>query len=387
MRRALAFFTRCRAMIVKEMWAVLRDPRARIILIVPPIMQLVLFASAATLEVKNVAIGVLDLDQGPAAREVIGQMAGSPNIRALVPLGSYAALARAIDRREVLCAVILPEGLSRDVAARKPASAGAVCDGRRSNSAQIMGGYLAQIVGQAGLALRGVQDGPGGQSPLLGGQSPSPGGQSIVRHMFNPNLDFLLFVLPALVATVASISSLSVAGQSVARERELGSFDQLMVAPLRLSEILIGKMAPPLIVGLVNATLYLLVITMLFGEPLRGGVVGYYLATFFFLTANIGLGMTVSSLAQTQQQAFLGIFLVAVPVNLLSGFAAPVDNMPLALRLIAQADPQKHMVVLMEGLFLKASPMASVLANVWPLMVISAVTLTVSTLLFRSRME
>ncbi|MDE1914861.1 MAG: ABC transporter permease [Sphingomonadales bacterium] len=378
--RWLAFLTRCRAMIVKEMWAVLRDPRARIILIAPPIMQLVLFASAATLEVRNVDIGVLDLDHGPAAHEVLGQMAGSPNIRVLVPLASYEALARAIDRRQVLCAVILPEGLSRDVAARHPASAGAVCDGRRSNSAQIMGGYLSQIVGQAGLALRGVEARAGGQNGL-------PGGQSTVRHMFNPNLDFLLFVLPALVATVASISALSVAGQSVARERELGSFDQLMVAPLRLSEILIGKMAPPLIVGLVNATLYLLVITMLFGEPLRGSLISYYLATFFFLTANIGLGMTVSSLAQTQQQAFLGIFLVAVPVNLLSGFAAPVDNMPLALRIIAQADPQKHMVVLMEGLFLKAMPMMAVLANVWPLMAISAVTLTVSTLLFRSRME
>lgn len=375
MRRWLPFLIRCRAMIIKEMWAVLRDPRARIILIVPPILQLVLFASAATLEVKNVEIGVLDLDNGPAARAVTLHMAGSPNIRRLVPLASYADLRRAINRREVLCAVVLPEGLSRDMAARHPAQAGSVCDGRRSNSAQIMGSYLTQIVAQAGLSLKGI-------SP-----DAAPGGQSVVRHMFNPNLDFLLFVLPALVATVASISSLSVAGQSVARERELGSFDQLMVAPLRLGEILIGKMTPPLIVGMVNATLYLLVITGLFGEPLRGSILGYYLATFFFLTANIGLGMTVSSLAQTQQQAFLGIFLVAVPVNLLSGFAAPVDNMPLALRIIAQADPQKHMVVLMEGLFLKGISMSMVLANILPLIAISAVTLTLSTLLFRSRME
>ncbi|HZU63847.1 MAG TPA: ABC transporter permease [Novosphingobium sp.] len=375
MNRWLAFLIRCRAMIIKEMWAVLRDPRARIILVGPPIMQLVLFASAATLEVKNVEIGVLDLDNGPAAHEVLQQLAGSPNIHALHRLASYADLARAIDRRDVLCAVVLPEGLSRDVAARKAASAGAVCDGRRSNSAQIMGGYLADMVGRAGLALRGVAP------------DAAPGGATVVRHMFNPNLDFLFFVLPALVATVASISSLSVSGQSIARERELGSFDQLMVAPLRLPEILIGKMTPPLIVGLVNATLYLLVITQLFGEPLRGNVFSYYLATFCFLTANIGLGMAVSALAQTQQQAFLGIFLVAVPVNLLSGFAAPVDNMPLMLRMIAEADPQKHMVVLMEGLFLKDMPLATVLANTWPLMVISAVTLTFSSLLFRSRME
>ena len=376
MRRWLAFAIRCRAMIIKEMWAVLRDPRSRIILIVPPILQLVLFAAASTLEVKNVDIGVLDRDHGGAAHAVLRELAGSPNIRSLVALRSEAELGAAIAHRRVLCALVLPQGLSRAVAARHPASLGAVCDGRRSNSAQIMGGYLAQMVGRAGMGLRGIDSG-----------GPKPGGGSVVRHMFNPNLDFLNFVLPALVATVASISALSVAGQSVARERELGSFDQLMVAPLRLPEILIGKMTPPLIVGLVNATLYLLVITLYFGVPLRGSVGSYYFACFFYLTANIGVGMTVSSLAKTQQQAFLGIFLVAVPVNMLSGFAAPVDNMPWAMRMIAEGDPQMHMVVLMEGLFLKAMPFGAVMASVGPLMLISAVTLSIATLLFRSRME
>lgn len=374
MNRWRAFLVRCQAMIIKELWAALRDPRARIILIVPPILQLVLFASASTLEVRNVDIGLLDRDQGPAAREVIQQLAGSPNIRVLVPLASEAALRDSIEHQRVLCAVVLEEGLSRAVAKHQPASAGAVCDGRRSNSAQIMGGYLAEIVGRAGLALRGID-------PAMNA------GGTISRFMFNPNLDYLHFVLPALVAMVTAISSMSVAGLSVARERELGSFDQLMVAPLRLSEILIGKMTPPLLVGLVNATLFLAVITQIFGVPLRGSLISYYLATTVFLLANIGIGMTISSLAQTQQQAFLGIFVIAVPTNLLSGFAAPVDNMPLALRVIAQADPQMHMVVLMEGLFLKAMPFSGVFASVWPLVLIAAVTLTTATLLFRSRME
>lgn len=369
-----AALIRCWAMIVKELWAVLRDPRARIILIVPPVLQLVLFASASTLEVKNLDIGILDRDNGPAAHELLHQMAGSPNIRALVRLNSEADLARAINRQRVLCAITIQEGFSRAVAAHRPAQALAVCDGRRSNSAQIMGGYLAQIAAGAGLALRGLAD-------------TGAGGGTVTRHMFNPNLDFLYFVLPSLVATVTSVSALAVAAQSVARERELGSFDQLMVAPLRLPEILIGKMTPPVLVGMVNATLYLVVITQLYGEPLRGSVLGYYLAAFFFLTANVGIGMTVSSLAQTQQQAFLGNFLMVVPINMLSGFAAPVDNMPLVLRVAAQADPQMHMVVLMEGLFLKAMPMRDVLASLLPLVAISAVTLSVATLLFRSRME
>ena len=375
MSRWHASFTRCWAMIVKELWAVLRDPRGRIILVVPPILQLVLFASAATLEVTHVDIGILDHDNGAAAHEFIQQLAGSPNIRALVPLASEADLRDAINHRRVLCAIEIDPRFSRDVAAHKTATALAVCDGRRSNSAQIMGSYISQIAANTGAALRGFPP------------DTSSNGTTIIRHMFNPNLDFLRFVLPALVATVASISAMSVAGQSVSRERELGSFDQLMVAPLRLPEILIGKMTPPLLVGLFNGTLYIFVITQLFGVPLTGSIIAYYFAMIFYLTANIGIGLAVSSLAQTQQQAFLGVFLLAVPINLLSGFSAPVDNMPGWLQIVAQADPQMHMVVLMEGLFLKAMPFATVFANVWPLMAISAVTLTTATLLFRSRME
>jgi len=235
-------------------------------------------------------------------------------------------------------------------------------------------GYLVVIATNVGAALRPdvVRTGDG---------------QSIVRNMFNPNLDFLLFMLPSLVVTVAGISSMSVTAQSVARERELGSFDQLMVSPLRLYEILIGKLTPPILVGFFNVTLYLVVITQIFGEPLRGSIVMYFLSLLVFLIANSGIGMMVSSIAQTQQQAFLGMFLVTVPISLLSGATSPIDNMPGWLQVIAEANPQKHMIVIMEGLFLKAMPVADVLANCIPLVIIGAVSLTAATLLFRSGME
>jgi len=270
--------------------------------------------------------------------------------------------------------VVLPQGFSADVAVHRPATIGAVFDGRRSNSAQIVAGYLSAIAASTGAALR----------PELANAAP---GGTIVRVLFNPNLDFILYILPTLVATVAAISALSVTGQSVAREREIGSFDQLMVSPLRLHEILIGKMTPPLLVGMFNASLYLLVIWFGFGEPLRGSLSMYFVSLLVYLAANIGIGMTISAMAHTQQQAFLGVFLVMVPMNMLSGFAAPVDNMPLVFRWAAQADPQMHMIVIMEGLFLKAMPAREVLRNCLPLLAIAAVTLTTATFLFRSRME
>ena len=187
--------------------------------------------------------------------------------------------------------------------------------------------------------------------------------------------------------TTAALSVLSVTGQSVARERELGTFDQLVVSPLRTYEILAGKVIPALMLGTFNATIYLLLIPNVFGVPFAGSVLLFYMALLAYLIALIGIGLLVSILAQTQQQAFLGMFLTIIPLILLSGYTAPVDNMPGWLQVVAQVDPLKHFLVITEGLFLKGMPPGDVLANTWPLLVIAAVALTGSALLFRSKLE
>ena len=360
------------AIIVKELWAVLRDARGRIILVGPPLLQLILFSSAATLEVKNVTIGAWNRDGGPAATEFMQQLGGSRNVKRIVPIASEDELHTAIDNQRVIAVVVFDPQFSRDVAARRPAAIGVVLDGRRSNAAQIVAGYLGTVAASTGIALR---------------PTPVAGGQAVVTHWFNPNLDYLWFIMPALVVTICSLSALSITVQSVARERELGTFDQLMVSPLRLHEILIGKMTPPFLVGLLNTTIYLVIIPLFFHVPFTGSLPLFYLSAVASLLAIIGVGMAVSSITRTQQQAFLGMFLLVVPMTLLSGFAAPIDNMPGWLRAIAEINPQKHFLAISEGLFLKAMPADAVFAEMWPLLPIAAVTLTVSTLLFRSRME
>lgn len=364
---------RLRAIVVKELWAVLRDPRARLILVVPPILQLFIFGFATTLEVKNIDIGVYNRDGGAWSQEFVQRLAGSPNVRDLVRIDSPQALDHAIDDRQVIAAVIFDQRFSADVAARRPATVQAVFDGRRSNAAQIVAGYLERIAGEMGAEVMPAHT--------------APRSRSTVTHWFNPNLDYLWFTMPALVVIISTVSGLGVTAQSVARERELGTFDQLMVSPLRVHEILIGKMVPPLLVGLLNATLYVILIPLVFGVPLTGSVPLFYVALVFYLLALIGVGMLVSSLAQTQQQAFLGMFLVSVPAILLSGYASPVDNMPGWLQIVAEADPPKHFLIVSEGVFLKAMPAGEVLANTWPLAVIALATLAASSLLFRSRME
>lgn len=363
------------AIIVKEFWAILRDPRARIILILPPLVQLFVLGFATTLEVRNTVIGIFDRDGGAASIEITQRIAGSPNVAAILPLYSAGAARTALDRQQVIGVVSFEQGFSGDVAAGRPATVQGLFDGRKSNAAQILSGYLNEIVAGYGAEL--AVDHARSMARTA----------SVVTHWFNPNLQYLWFTMPGLVVIITTISGLGLTAQTVARERELGSFDQLMVSPLRVPEILTGKVVPPVLVGVLNATIYLVLISNFFGVPLTGSVPFFYLSLLLYLLALAGVGMLVSSASQTQQQAFLGMFLVAVPAILLSGYASPVENMPTWLQWVTQADPTKHFLVVSEGVFLKDMPIPELWANTWPLAVIALATLGASAVLFRARME
>ena len=363
---------RLRAMAIKEFWAVLRDPRGRIILFFPPLIQLFIFSFASTLEVKNFDIGVLDRSGGRGAIELVAQIAGSPNVGHVIRLHSHDEVRDAINHRRIIGALIIQPGFDADLA-RGHASAGLVLDGRRSNAAQIVSGYLQRIAASTDTTLR----------PALANR---PQG-TIVRHWFNPNLDFIWFTIPGLQVIIAATAAMAVSAQAVARERELGTFDQLMVSPLRVHEILIGKMAPPVIIGLINGTIFILAGLLVFGVPFHGSLLLFYPALFFYLMALVGIGMFISALTQTQQQAFLGMFLVAVPIIILSGYASPIENMPHWLQILSLGNPARHFLVITEGLYLKDMPANDVFVNIAPLAIISATTTSLAAWLFRARME
>jgi len=173
----------------------------------------------------------------------------------------------------------------------------------------------------------------------------------------------------------------------VARERELGTFDQLMVSPLRVHEILMGKMVPPMIIGSFNATVYLVLAQLIFGVPFTGSVLLFYLSLETYLLALIGMGMFVSAASRTQQQAFLGSFLVTTPLILLSGYASPIENMPDWMQVITYANPARYFLVIVQGQFLKAMPAGIVFQQLWPMAIIACVTLSAAAWLFRARME
>ena len=366
---------RLKALILKELLAVLRDPRARMILIVPPLVQLVVFSYAVTLEVKNVDIAVLDRDHGYWSQELLQRIDGAPSFRALVPVQTQAALRQAIDHEQVLAAIQLGPSFSRDIAAGRAAELQIILDGRRSNAAQIVAGYLNRIV--TDLAADAARPGTRRAAATT----------IVPRNWFNPNLDYVWYTVPNLIGVIALLIGLIVTALSIARERELGTFDQLMVSPLRTHEILLGKLAAPMLIGLVHITIYVLAALFIFGVPLRGSLLLLYGSALFYLAALVGLGLFISSLSATQQQAILGAFLFMVPATLLSGFATPIDNMPNWLQPVTLLDPLRYFLVIVKGVFLKGLEPGEVLANTVPLALIAVVTLSAAAWLFRRRME
>jgi len=366
---------RVRTLIVKELLAALRDPRGRYILIVPPLIQLLIFAFAATQEVKNVHMAVLNEDYGTAARDLIARFEGSTNFTAVHHLRGQADVAPAIDSQRVLMVLHIGADFSRKLAAGQRARVHLILDGRRSNAAQIVAGYSQAII-----------DGFNGELSH-GRRAPEVPSSIAARVWFNPNLETTWYTVPSLLAILMTMLGLVVTALSVARERELGTFEQLLVAPLEPIEIVIGKTIPALIIGLTEGTFMLLMGVFVFRVPFQGSVALLYAAMTVYLGSVIGVGLFVSSLAKTQQQAILGAFVFMVPAMLLSGFASPIENMPDWLQTLTLANPVRYYLVIVKGVFLKGMPAVVVLRLLWPLAVIALVTLSVATWLFRHRVE
>ena len=367
------------AIIRKELITMLRDPRARWTLIVPPTLQLFIFSFAATMEVKNIDLGVVDLDRGPYAADIEQRLRGSPSFTSLPHYESLAAARAALERERVIGILVLQSGFSADLAAGRPATAQLLLDGRRSNAAQIAAQYVTLIVAAEGVNLTGVTD-AGAAEPVNG--TPAPNAEVLVTNWFNPNLDYRWYMLPNLVGMLSLGVALMITALSVARERELGTFDQTLVSPATPTEIALGKLLPPLFVAVVQATLYILIVTLLYGVPFRGSLPVFYAAVLAFAAACAGVGLCVSSLVRTQQQAFLGAFALLLPFSLLSGFATPVENMPWWLQFITTINPLAHMLRLMQGLFLKGASLGSMTQELEWLLEIALCTTVASVLLF-----
>ena len=357
-------------MAVKELAVVLRDRRVMTTLVASPVIQLVLFGLATTLEVRNVSLGVVNRDNGVASEQFLAALGATRNIGEIIVFPNERALGEAIEQREVLGGMILPPDLSAKVARGEGGEIGLLLDGRRVNAAQMVTTYISDITARTGHVLRPATT----AAPDL-----------VVRNWYNPNLDYSWFTLPGMIAVITTVLVLSVSVQAIAREREFGTYDQLMALPMRPWEILLGKAVPAFLVGLFNGSFYVAMVALLSDVPFRGSYPLIVLAVAAFSLAVSSIGLAISTVAANQQQAFLGGFLVIVPMILLSGYASPIDGMPGWLQPIAAIDPLSHLLVICHGVFLKDMPAAMIGMHIWPMLLVAVVALWLGHTLLRVR--
>ena len=304
------------ALIRKEFLALLRDKASRMVLVGPPLVQLLVFSYAATFDLANIPFVVINEDPGLAGRQVVARFAGAPAFRQVAALPSTAGMASLIDDRTALLAIHVDRDFTRDLLAGRPAPLQIVIDGRNSNTAAIALSYANDIV--LGFDNEWAAAHGGVTTPAA----------LDVRAWYNPNLLSRWFVVPGIVGLLTFVVTILVSGLSVVRERESGTFDQLLVTPYRSWEILFAKAVPGFLIGGAEAALIVGVAVLWFQVPLIGSVAALALGLALFLVAAIGIGLMISSMAATQQQGLLGAFLFLVPAIILSGFANPIATMP-----------------------------------------------------------
>lgn len=362
------------ALVIKELLAILKDVKSRMVLIGPPIIQLVVFGYAATYDLNHVPFAVYNEDRSQPSRDLVARFAEAPAFQEVAVIHSDVDVAPLIDERKALMVLHIDRRFSRDLLRGVPGHVQLIMDGRNSNTALLVMGYANTIVTDFDTwwaARRGAD---------------KPPATLDIRSRFNENLESQWFIVPGIVALLTQVVTLLVTALSVAREREAGTFDQLLVTPMRPIDILLGKSIPGLLIGGVEATFIITAGVLWFRVPLRGGFVSLYLGLFLFLVSVIGIGLMISSLSVTQQQALLGTFLFMVPSIILSGFATPIANMPPIIQDITYVNPMRYFLVVVRGVFLEGASTRSLTPQYWPMLIIGLATLAIAGWLFRRRL-
>ena len=362
------------ALTLKEFLALLKDKKSRLVVVVPPLLQLLVFGYAATFDLKNVPYAVYNEDTGSASRDLLAGFKGSPNFTEVASLSQEGQIAPLINKKEALLVIHIGPQFSKDLLLGRTARVQVIVDGRNSNTAMLAMNYLGTVINRFNMSWNALSG------------KPNPPAYVVTRAWFNPNLESRWFIVPGIVGLLTLVVTMMVTALSVAREREQGTFDQLLVTPLRPVEIIIGKALPGFFIGMTEATVIILAAVFWFHVPFLGSVTTLYTGVFLFLLSAIGIGLMISSLSITQQQGLLGAFLFLVPAIILSGFTTPIANMPLLIQKLTLLNPMRYFMVILRGVFLEGMTFNLLIDQFWPMAVIGITTLTAAGWLFRHRL-
>src|SRR6516225_7149539 len=330
-------FRRLKAIFIKELHHITRDARSLAMALAMPVMMLLLYGYALSLDVDKVPTYIYDQDQTSASRDLIRRFTGSRFFDVTGYVGDYRAIDRAIDRNQILMAVVIPRDYSRHLDAGEPASVQILIDGSDSNTASIVQGYAETLVSNYSTAVR---------SDVMnrrGGERMTPPIDARLRVWYNSSLESKNYVVPGLIAVILQIIAALLTSLTIAREWENGSMEQLLSTPLRPTELVLGKMLAYFVVGLADAAIAVLVGVLLFQVPLRGSVLLMAVSTCIFLFGALFWGIFISAVTRNQLQAYqMGLMSSFLPAFLLSVFIYSIENMPRAIQAITYIVPSRY---------------------------------------------
>jgi ABC-2 type transport system permease protein len=370
-------------LVKKEFIQTLRDARTRWLLFGPPIIQMLVFGYAATLDVKHVELAVLDLDNTQESRELVARFSASPYFHLNEYASQRAQLREGLDRGDILAAMEIDSGFAQRLRNGQGATVQVLVDCSNSNTALVALGYLNQI--GAGFSRDYQLDRMQRTAPQQ--VSSLPQVDLEIRPWFNEGLESQWYFVPGVIGNVLLILVMMLTALAVVREREIGTLEQVMVTPIRRWEFILGKTIPFFLVGCVDATLIALVGTFWFGVPFRGNLGALAAGLVTFILSGLGLGLFLSTISRNQQQAMIASFFFNMPMITLSGFGTPIASMPPLLQKISYANPLRHIMVLLRGVYLKGAGIDVLWPEIAALASIAILLLTISVLRFHKSLE
>ena len=384
-------WNRIRGIIQKEFFQTLRDPRAVGLLIGPPILQLILFGYAVNLDVQNARTAWMDADRTPESRELLAAFQGSRYFRITETPATDAEVRDLLDHGKVLAVIRVLPGFSRDVRRGQSAQVQILVDGTNSNTAAIVSGYATQIVNAYGARIFAIR---GNLSPPPGGSVQTAPRATVVavptaqsRVWFNPDLKSRVYFVPGVIVNIIALVTIMLTAMSIVREKEIGTMEQLMVTPVRPAELIVGKLLPFAMVGIFEVALVVVAALLVFGIPIRGSIPLLFGCSLLFLLSTLGVGLFISTISMTQQQAMMSSFLFFMPAMLLSGFAFPIRNMPVSVQYLTYLNPLRYFMRIVRDLFLKGAGVESLWQSMAALTLFGIVILGLSTLRFHKKLD
>ncbi|MFA6457422.1 MAG: ABC transporter permease [Bacteroidota bacterium] len=372
-------FLRLKALIQKEFAQFFKDKKLLPLVFVAPILQLVFLGYAASLDVKNIAFVLCDLDKSSESRSLVQAFTNSGYFTMKYSTEDYSAVQKYLDNSYAGMALVIPPKFGEKIIRREPVDVQVLFDGSQGNSTAIASGYAMQILNRFSQQIL---------AKIVGDVRRLGGVTAEARAWYNPTMISRLFMVPGVLVLLLLITTTILTAMAIVKEKEIGTLEQLLVTPLRPVELIIGKLIPFTLIGLVVVTVALLVLVFGFSIPIRGSVPLLYVLTVGFLFSSLGLGLFVSTTTKTQQQAMMvGLFFVLLPMMYISGFIFPVENMPPILQWMSAFVPMKYYLIIIRSIILKGVGLSELWFEASMLFGMGIIILTASVLRFREKID